>query len=75
MAGGGSELLKSSELNLWTRVKLQECYHEVSQEDDQREPIVLADHAEEHGFLEADQRASPRAGRVTLSSYVCPRCH
>ena len=28
-ANDWSELLKSKELNLWTRVKIQECYHEV----------------------------------------------
>ena len=32
-----SELVKS---NAWTRVKIDECHHEVRQEDDQRESIV-----------------------------------
>ena len=35
-----SELWKSSEFNSWTRAKLQECYHEVRQDDDQRKSIV-----------------------------------
>ena len=35
-----SELLKSSELNPWTRVKLQECCCEVRQGDDQRTSTV-----------------------------------
>ena len=35
-----SELLKGKDLNSWTRVKLQECYHEVRQEDDQRKSGV-----------------------------------
>ena len=30
-----SELWKSSEFNPWTRAKLQECYFEVWQDDDQ----------------------------------------
>ena len=35
-----SELLKIKDLNVWTRVKIQECDHEVRQEDDQRRSIV-----------------------------------
>ena len=29
-------MLKSDELNPWTRAKQQECYHDVRQDDDQR---------------------------------------
>ena len=40
-----------------TRVKIQECYHEVRQ-DDQRKSICASDFTEEHGLHEADHRAS-----------------
>ena len=61
-AGHGNdwlELLKSDELNPWTRVKLQECY-QVRQKDDQRKSIVQM--MQKHGLPEADHRANPRAG-------------
>ena len=32
--------MKSKDLHAWTRVKLQECYHDVKQEDAQRKSIV-----------------------------------
>ena len=35
-----SELLKSKDLNAWTRVKIQECYCEVRQEENKRKSIV-----------------------------------
>ena len=35
-----SELVKRIHLDAWTRVKIQECYHEVRQEGDQRRSIV-----------------------------------
>ena len=38
--GDWSELLKSDKLNAWTRVQIQECYHEVRQDDDERRSIV-----------------------------------
>ena len=58
-----TELLKSDELNPWTRVKLQECGHETKQDDDQAKEHRAAGHAEEHGLLEADHHASGRTGR------------
>ena len=55
-----SELLKSKDLNAWSRMKEQECY-EVRQEDDRRKSEQSMQ--KEHGFLEADRCASPRAWR------------
>ena len=40
-AGDWSELAKSDRLTAWTTAKLQECYSEVEQEDDERKCIVL----------------------------------
>ena len=68
-----SELLRSEDLNAWTRVKIQECYHEVKREDDQRKSTGQQILQKSTDFHEADHCAVLRRG-VTLS-YVCPHCH
>ena len=67
------ELLKSSELDLWTRMKLQECCHGVMQ-DDQRRSMVQQILQKSTGFLRRIIVPVQGQGEVTLS-YVCPPSH
>ena len=60
-------------LNWWTRVKMQECYYQVRQEDDERKSI--AHHILQKGTDFQRWIIAPVGGRrgVTLS-YACPHC-
>ena len=68
------ELLKSRDLNAWTREKIQECHRDVRQEDDQQQSIVQQ-------ILQKSSDVPRRIiapvgpqGGIT-PSYVCPHCH
>ena len=78
MKAGGendwSELLKSNDLNAWTRVKIQECFHEVRLEDDQRKSMVQQILQKSTDFLWRIIAPVGGQGGVTLS-YVYPHCH
>ena len=66
-----SEVLTSKDLNAWTRVKIQEFFHEVRQEDDHRNFIVQQILQKGTDFL---RRIIAPVGGVTLSD-GCPYCH
>ena len=69
-----SELWKGSEFNSWTRAKLQECYHEVRQDDDQRKSIVQQIMWKSTNILR--RKIVPVQGQgVITSSYVCPHLY
>ena len=55
-------------------MKIQECYREVSQEDDPRKSIVQQTLKKSTGFLRRIIAPIGRKGGVTLS-YVCLHCH
>ena len=81
MAAGGDndwlELVKSKDFHAWTSVKVQECNHEVRQQDDQRKSMVqqiLQKSADFRRRIIAPV-GGQGGGGVTLS-YVCPYvCH
>ena len=56
-----SEFLKSEGLNAWSRVQVQECFHEAGGRSPEERGAT--DFAAEHGLPEADHRVSRRAGR------------
>ena len=68
------ELLRRDELNPWTWVKLQGCYYEVRQDEDQRRSIVQKIMQNSTDFLRRIIVPVQGQGGVTLS-YVCPHCH
>ena len=69
-----SELWKSSEFNSWTRAKLQECYHEVRQDDDQRKTIAQQIMWKSTNILR--RKIVPVQGQGVVSlSYVCPHLY
>ena len=68
------ELSESGEINPPTEAKLQECYHEVKQDDDQRNSIVLQILQKRSDVPRRIIVPVQGQGGVTLS-HVCPHSH